>query len=242
MAFIQLVSEEGHTYSVNKYFLQLYDNFFYNLLEDHLNNDIVIHLQGESNESMEKFVNSVNWRHITCSQERIVPLNSDDFSLEPCGKQKLDGDLKNNIDDKNEISEEDEDSKPPKTTMEKPDNSNDDKESILKPPTVDEQESKSKSLTSHIKPDNEEWKEGENLLCPFGEDSYITMIPDEMYAHISINHKLEKGRPSSHKMTATHFLLKNLSHRVSKQCFLCKGTNFEYKDRQKLKEHYRRMH
>jgi len=154
--------------------------------------------------------------------------------------RKLDEYLKNKIDNKNEISEEE--SKPPKTTEEHLDNSNDDKESILKPPTLDEQELKSKSLTSHIKPDNEEWKEGENLLCPFGEDSYTTTIPDEMYAHISINHKLEKGRPSSHKMTATHFLLKNLSHRVSKQCFLCTGTNFEYKDRQKLREHYQICH
>ena len=67
MAFIQLVSQGGIPFNVNKYFLQLYDEFFYNLMEEHSNNNIVIYFPDETNEGVEKLVNSVNWKHLSCS-------------------------------------------------------------------------------------------------------------------------------------------------------------------------------
>jgi len=78
--------------------------------------------------------------------------------------------------------------------------------------------------------------------CPFEDDYYTSVIPDEMFAHMCINHKPEKrGRPSIQN-PAVGFLLKNLSQRVSKKCYVCKDNSFEYKDRQKLREHYQVVH
>ena len=44
MAVKQIVSEDGHCLNVNKYFLQLYNTFFYNLIEDQINDDITVTL------------------------------------------------------------------------------------------------------------------------------------------------------------------------------------------------------
>ena len=66
MALIQIVSEEGDCFNVNKYFLQLYNTFFYNLIEDHINDDINIIFTKESNAFIELLVNNVINKHINC--------------------------------------------------------------------------------------------------------------------------------------------------------------------------------
>ena len=127
MAFIQLVSEEGISFNVNKYFLQLYDEFFYNLVEDHLNNDIVIHFQDETNVGIEKLVNSVNWKHLSCDEHkldnsmRIKPEEHFEPKINPISEVVFD-----NNNQTNEISEGD--LKPNKDIL---DNTNYDEEGII---------------------------------------------------------------------------------------------------------------
>jgi len=67
MAFIQIISEVGVKFVVNRYFLQLYDEMFYKLMIDHPNNDIILIFVEESQTSIETFLKNVNSKHINCS-------------------------------------------------------------------------------------------------------------------------------------------------------------------------------
>ena len=67
MTFIQLVSDDGAQRLVNRYFLQLYNEYFHNLMVDHQNDNIVLFFTGESTAYIESFINDVNLKHINCS-------------------------------------------------------------------------------------------------------------------------------------------------------------------------------
>jgi len=191
----------------------LYDEFYYNLMEDHLNNDIVIYFPEESNELMEKLVNSVNWKHLCCNEHKPVP----SIKIKSNKNPKLEEDVGDN-NSKTETFE-----------------------SNLKL-IADGTDKFNKS--NDVKESNSETHElaDENLECPSNDDLFTTRIPDEMFAHICMNHKKEKsGRPSL-QVPSNAFLLKNLVERISKKCFLCKNINFEYRDHQNLREHYHNFH
>ena len=228
MTFIQLISKDGLPFTVNKYFLQLYDEFFYNLIEGHLNNDIVIYFPDESNETLERLINSINWKHLSCSSQRQVPsisIKTEDLVPKETKKSK------DNFDNNNYENEMPKaDLEPPKADKkDKLDYFKDEKENNIKTPAIE----------------NPEWKDGGNLQCPYDDDLYSTVLPDEMYAHISINHRADKtvrGRPKSTEFPKIHFFLKKLKKRISNKCFLCKNSDFEYKNRGKLLEHYQKCH
>ena len=67
MAFIKLISVDGEHCLVNRYFLQLYNDFFQNLMDDHPNDDVILIFAEESYSFIESFVNNVNNKHKNCS-------------------------------------------------------------------------------------------------------------------------------------------------------------------------------
>ena len=60
-----------------------------------------------------------------------------------------------------------------------------------------------------------------------------------MFAHICINHRLEKR--GIFRISTIRFL-KNLEMKVSKKCVSCNFNKAGYCTLQKLEEHYRRIH
>ena len=78
--------------------------------------------------------------------------------------------------------------------------------------------------------------EEQNFQCPF-ECPQSSNSADEMFAHICINHRLEKRE--IFRISTIRFL-KNLEMKVSKKCVPCNKAG--YCTTQKLNEHYGRYH
>lgn len=64
-----LIASDGKTFSVNRYFLQLYNSFYWCLLEDQDDPNIVIIYEGLSSEDLAVFVQDVMQRHLYCKQD-----------------------------------------------------------------------------------------------------------------------------------------------------------------------------
>ena len=84
MAFIQIVSKDCDKFLVNRYFLQIYDDMFFNLMIDHQNDDITLIFTEESKTSVEAFLKNVNSKHMNCSN---LKYKSDEKSLLLSNKQ-----------------------------------------------------------------------------------------------------------------------------------------------------------
>ena len=80
--------------------------------------------------------------------------------------------------------------------------------------------------------------EEQNFQCPF-ECSQSSNSADEMFAHICINHRLEKR--GIFRISTIRFL-KNLEMKVSKKCVSCNFNKAGNCTLQKLEEHSRRIH
>jgi len=117
MATLKLVSKEGLNFFVNRFFLQLYDEFYYNLMVDHPNDDIALYFIEESKASIEMLVNDINYKHINCQKfinlgnSNLPSINNQKISnqnIKPENENHNRGDNANDMNDTDVISYNDE--------------------------------------------------------------------------------------------------------------------------------------
>ena len=117
MATLMLVSKEGLNFFVNRFFLQLYDEFYYNLMVDHPNDDIALYFIEESKASIEMLVNDINYKHINCQKfinlgnSNLSSINNQKISnqnIKPENENHNRGDNANDMNDTDVISYNDE--------------------------------------------------------------------------------------------------------------------------------------
>merc|ERR1712243_349171 len=176
MAFIKLVSKEGLPFLINKYFLQLYDEFYHSLIVDHLNDDITIIFTRETKASIEVLVNNVNNKHLNCENSfKKECTNLDKTNNEYAYEASLSNQKITTPDDYNERNE---------STMKLPLNQNvspscQEKLEVQTLQYVNEELHKADdkneknesnmelSLDQNVLLSNQEKEENQTLLCPF---------------------------------------------------------------------------
>ena len=238
MAFLQIILEDGAKYLVNRYFLQLYDEMFYKLMNDHPNDDVILIFTGESMASIESFINNINCKHLNCSNFTNkdtkyidLTLNNKQNSSENIMTENSDVIRDNSI--INGINEHSE------RTLDDFADVNDSADDNLKSTGENSYNININSNKSSDEIKLEESKDHSIQLhqCPF-ECSYSDKSQDKIYAHLMINHRVDIK--TNHRIEITQFL-RNLELKVSKKCvFLCQNPNFINKN--SLRMHYVRNH
>lgn len=66
MSTLKLIASDGNTFLVNRYFLQLYTSFYWSLLDDKDEQDIVIIYDDLSSDELTLFVHDVKQKHLCC--------------------------------------------------------------------------------------------------------------------------------------------------------------------------------
>ena len=226
--------KDGQSLLLNRYFLQLYDEFFNKLMLDHQDLDItVIFSEGDYGQLLE-FAQKVNNFHLSCSYKTQVDTNSDIVDIvdiEP-NVNEISTDQKVEIDNV-EIEAEN------KSLKANANNSNIDLEKVInQSPIKDNEINDSKNMEDNTPDNNKKIPDTDfhdQFKCMFKCDSQDQMYSaDDIFAHIHTQHSEEV---TNIHLISLRRLLDKIASKINRKCIHGCLNNRVYGDKNRLKEH-----
>ena len=225
---ISLVSSEGKSVNVNKYFLFIYNEFYKNLLTELKSNDVTIIFDDWSFNDLLMFQRVVTEKHFKCisTLENHEEQNTNKTDIET-KKERSEYIEYDDIETENERSDSGDEGNIVEATKE----------------TLTEESKEAVTLM-------EDSKTLYEIKCPFNcakaSDSWTE---DTLFAHIYIDHCKEVG--NNYQLSVERFI-KNLNQKISLKCAFSSECNFTPNKESKmytkekgihsLKNHYQQVH